>query len=156
MDSLLWFVAGLLVALAGVVVRYAATHMDPHRRLQRFRSQAIKSSCRLRLLTHRPIKADLDSDDLEELLHPGMMGRHKSVSNLVGGLPRHERRPAARRLRQMRKAEDRMHDRIQRLCELEPDKDYAEISNQIDEHGLSRFHKKIHPLTLDERRWWRR
>ena len=123
-----------------------------------YRSQAIKCSCRLRLLAHRPIRADLGSDDLEELLHPGMMGRYKSVYELVAGLPRPERRPAARRLQQMRRAEDRMHDRTQRLSELEPDKDYAEISNQIDEHGQRRFLEKIDPLTLEEKRrwWWRR
>lgn len=155
MDSLVWLVAGLLVALAGVVVRLVAAHVDPQRRIQRYRRQAIKCSCRLRLLAHRPIRADLGSDDLEELLHPGMMGRHKSVYTLVAGLPQPERRPVARRLQQMRRAEDRMHDRIQRLSELEPDRDYAEISNQIDEHGQRRFLEKIDPLTLEEKRRWR-
>ncbi len=48
-----------------------------------------------------------------------------------------------------------MRDRIQRLAELEPDRDYAEISNQIEEHGRSRFLEKIHPLTLTEKRRWR-
>lgn len=144
----------LSVSLIGVAGTIIAAHSAPQRRLQRYRNQAIKYSCRLRLLVERPC-GDWGPDDLEELLHPGMCGRYKSVGTLVSGLPWPERRAAARRLRQLRRAEDRMRDRIQRLAELEPDRDYAEISNQIEEHGRSRFLEKIHPLTLTEKRRWR-
>ena len=145
----------LAVSLVGVAGTMIAAHAAPQRLLQRYRNQAIKYSCRLRLLLERPC-GDWGPDDLHELLHPGMGGRHKSVDTLVSGLPWPERRTVAHRLRQLRRAEDRMRDRIRRLAEVEHDRDYAEISNQIEEYGQSRFLNSIHPVTLTEKRRWRR
>ena len=143
-----WALLG--VSLIGVAGNMIAAQAAPQRRLQRYRKQAIKHLCRLRLLLERPC-GDWGPDDLHAL-HPGMGVQHKSVGTLVAGLPWPERRAAARRLRQLRRAEVRTRDRLERLAEPEPGRDDAEIRSHIEEHGQSRFLEKIHPLTLTEKR----